>query len=149
MACEQRNAGGTGCNGLSLLYGNLKERQRAYFSPLRRLPAWCMDQLIDAGRPVGLGGPRISNPDVRRAVQAKPGSPPPHPAAAAQGHELARLRSRLASAWQLDRVVYRGGDRGVESGATHDPRWPTLLFAAGDPDRADLARGFSSCLSAS
>src|SRR6201746_759929 len=60
-----------------------------------RLPAWCMDQLIDAGRPVGLGGPRISTPDVRRAVQAKPGSPPPHPpsrahspAPAAQGHEL-------------------------------------------------------------
>ena len=63
------------------------------------------------------------------------------------GHQLARLRGRLASAWQLDRVVYRRSGRGVGGGATHNPRRSTLLFAAGDPDGADLARGVPPRLS--
>jgi hypothetical protein len=36
-------------------------------------------------------------------------------------------------------MVYRRGGRGVDSGATHKSRRPILLFAAGDPDGADLA----------
>jgi hypothetical protein len=36
-------------------------------------------------------------------------------------------------------MVYRRGGGGLGSGATHNPRWPTFLCAAGDPDGADLA----------
>jgi cellulose biosynthesis protein BcsQ len=73
-----------------------------------RPPAWCMDQLVGAGKPVGIGrGRPFLTPEPSLAVQAEPGSPPPHPAAAAQGHELARLRGRFAPARQPDRVVYR------------------------------------------
>ena len=48
--------------------------------------------------------------DACVAVQAKPGSPPSHPAAAAQGRELGRLRGWIASAPQHDSMVYFADD---------------------------------------
>src|SRR5215212_1955687 len=55
---------------------------------------------------------------ARLALQAEPGPPPPHPATAAQGHELAGLRRQLTSARQPDGVVYRRSDPGVGSRTT-------------------------------
>jgi hypothetical protein len=89
-----------------------------------RLTAWCTDHLIGAGRPVGIGGaPPCLTLDACLAVQAKPGSPPPHPAAAAQGHNWpayeAGLRQRgsltvwfseeAVAAWAAAPRTTRGG----------------------------------------
>ena len=68
-------------------------------------------------------GAPLFNVDACLAVQAEPGSPPPHPAAAAQGHELARLRGRsrqrgsltvwftdeTVAAWAAEPRTTRGG----------------------------------------
>jgi len=80
--------------------------------------------------------------DACLAIQAEPGSPPPHPTAAAQGDKLARLRGRLASARQPGGVVHRRGGRSLGSGAAHDTGWPAVPFAAGDCDGDDLALCF-------
>src|SRR4051794_30748689 len=93
------------------------------------------------GAPGVVGSAPLLITDARLAVQAEPGSPPPHPQAEAQGHELAGLRGRVASARQPDRLVHGGGGRSVGGGTTHDPRRPALVLAPGDPDRVDLAGG--------
>src|SRR6202045_2363706 len=103
-----------------------------------------MDRLMVLESPLAYQGRPSPTPDACLAIQAKPGSPPPHPAPAAQGHELACLRGWLASRGPLDGVVHRRGGRSVGSGATHNTRWPTLLFAAGNPDGADPARSVPS-----
>src|SRR5215212_5382286 len=78
--------------------------------------------------------------DADRAVQAEPGPPPPYPAPAAQGHELAGLRRQLTAAWEFDGVVHRGGGRSVGGRTPHDPGRAALVLAPGDPNGADLAR---------
>src|SRR4051794_14170587 len=75
---------------------------------IRREGAWCTDRLAGAEELSGVGERPLSCLlDADRAVQAQPGPPPPHPATAAQGHELAGLRRQLTAARQPDGVVHR------------------------------------------
>jgi hypothetical protein len=54
------------------------------------------------------------------------------------GEELGGLRREPAAAWELDGLVHSGSDRGLASGTADNPRRPTVVFAAGDPDSADM-----------
>src|SRR4051812_43695772 len=86
-------------------------------------------------------GPLPRSPDARRAVQGRRRSPSSHPQAAAPGHELGRVRGRLAPARELDGLGHGGSDPGLARGAAHDPGRAALVLAAGDPDGADAAGG--------
>src|SRR3954469_1464749 len=61
-------------------------------------PAWCTDRLVGVEELGGVGERPFLALDAHRAAQAQPGPPPPHPATAAQGHELAGLRRQLTAA---------------------------------------------------
>src|SRR3954470_23395169 len=60
--------------------------------------AWFTDRLVGVEELGGVGERPFLALDAHRAVQAQPGPPPPHPATAAQGHELAGLRRQLTAA---------------------------------------------------
>lgn len=60
---------------------------------------YCMDRPDGAEGPGGVGErPLPRSSDFRRAVQGQRCSPPPHPQAAASGHELGGIRRRLTPA---------------------------------------------------
>jgi hypothetical protein len=81
----------------------------------RQGTAWCVGQLVGAGKLVGIAGRPPLTPDASLAVQAKPRSPPPHPAAAAQGHELASIPDRFTTTRQSDDVTRRRDGLGLGS----------------------------------
>jgi len=57
-----------------------------------------------------------------------------------QKHKVANWRAYDASlrpAREFDGLVHRRGDHGLAGGATNYPWRTAVVFAAGDPDRAD------------
>ena len=115
-----RSAASATCGVRNLRIATCRSSRLMFTSGLR-VVAWT--------RPVALGTGLAQDrvPDLtlgaHLAFQAEPRpSPPPHPGAEAQGHELARLRRQLASTRQLGGVVHQRGDRGLAGCAAYDCR---------------------------
>src|SRR4051794_30936078 len=100
-----------------------------------RPPPCCTDRPGGAEGPGGVGErPLPPPPDLCRAVQGQRRSPPPHPEAAAPGHELGRVRRRPPPAREPDGVVHGRGGRGVARPAPPDPGRPAVVLTPGQPE---------------